>query len=332
MKKKLNVAILGFGKMGQIRFKELKKRRDVKKILIYDPAIKKKSKTFVQSENDILKNKNINVLFICAPNFLNAKFTRIGLKNNMHVFCEKPPARNLHELNDIGKILKISKKKLMYGFNHRFHESVIIIKKIIDKKSLGKIYWMRGRYGKSLDKNFLDNWRSKKKFSGGGILIDQGIHMLDLFLFFVKDFDKVQAIVSNNFKNLEVEDNVFANFYNTKNKISASLHSTMTQWRHLFSLEIFFEKGNIILNGLKTPSGSYGQETLTITDKFEKKDFVRKWNHETKKYFKKDKSWTKEVDYFFKCIHNNRKVQIGNFNDAKKIMKMIKKIYNFKLN
>ena len=130
----------------------------------------------------------------------------------------------------------------MYGFNHRHHASISYMKEEINKKTLGRVLWMRGRYGKSVDESFYNNWRSKKKYSGGGILIDQGIHMLDLFLYLGGDFDKVHASVSNLYWNLDVEDNVFATLENSKTKLAASLHSTMTQWRHLFSLEIFLRK------------------------------------------------------------------------------------------
>ena len=80
--------------------------------------------------------------------------------------------------------------------------------------------------------------------------------MLDLFLYFGGNFDSVHASVSNLYWNLEVEDNVFCTLENTKTGIAASLHSTMTQWRHLFSLEVFLEKGYFVLNGLKTSSNT----------------------------------------------------------------------------
>src|SRR5690606_1222943 len=108
-------------------------------------------------------------------------------------------------------------------------------------------------------------WRAKKDLAGGGILLDQGIHMLDLFLYLGGSFDQVHAFVSNLYWKLEgIEDNVFAIMKNSRSGMVASLHSTMTQWRHLFSLEIFLESGYMVLNGLKTSSGTYGEEVLTI--------------------------------------------------------------------
>jgi Predicted dehydrogenases and related proteins len=152
----------------------------------------------------------------------------------------------------------------MYGFNHRHHESIKKIKSMIDSGASGKILWMRGRYGKSVDETFYQNWRSKRALAGGGILLDQGIHMLDLFLNLAGDFDEVKAFVSNVYWSLEIEDNVFAILRDSKTNIVASLHSTATQWRHLFSLEVFCERGYYVLNGLRTSSGAYGDEVLSI--------------------------------------------------------------------
>ena len=170
------------------------------------------------------------------------------------------------------EIIRVEKKtngKLMYGFNHRAHRSVVYMKKLIDSKKFGKILWMRGRYGKSVNNDFFKSWRSKKKYAGGGILIDQGIHMLDLFLYLSGSFDIIKSSIGNQYWKCDVEDNAFVILENSKTKVSASLHSTMTQWRHLFSLEIFLQNGYLVLNGLKTSSNSYGDEMnqlLSITD------------------------------------------------------------------
>ena len=119
------------------------------------------------------------------------------------------------------------------------------MKEIIEEKYLGKILWMRGRYGKEVDENYLKDWRVNPLESGGGIMLDQGIHMLDLFLYLGGEFDEVKSFVSNLYWKISgIEDNVFAIFKNNKTGLCASLHSTMTQWRYLFSLELFLEKGS----------------------------------------------------------------------------------------
>ena len=153
--------------------------------------------------------------------------------------------------------------------------------------------------------------------------------MLDLFLYFCEDFNRIKASVSKLFWKSEVEDNVFAILENTKKKIVASLHSTSTQWRHLFSIEIFLEKGYIVLNGLKTSSNSYGSEKLTYV-KRKKNSPATTWKNETTKIFSSNKSWVNELNSFFHSIKQNKKPKIGNSNDALKIMKIISNIYNSK--
>ena len=203
------------------------------------------------------------------------------------------------------------------------------MKKLVDDKEFGKILWMRGRYGKSVDETFYDNWRAKKELAGGGILIDQGIHMLDLFLHLGGNFDNVHASVSNLYWNLSVEDNVFATLENTKTGLAASLHSTMTQWRHLVSLEVFLEKGYLVLNGLKTSSNAYGEEILTIA-KNRSTAPAATWKDEKNITYHTDESWESELTEFFSAIKSNREVKLGNSSDALKLMKIVDKIYSFK--
>ena len=114
------------------------------------------------------------------------------MKKNIHVFCEKPPAKNYEELKSLKKILVKNKNlKLKYGFNHRYHGSVKKAENLIDSKIYGKIINFRAIYGKSKIVTFGKNeWRANRKFSGGGILIDQGIHLLDLITKFGGKFEK----------------------------------------------------------------------------------------------------------------------------------------------
>lgn len=325
----IRAGIIGFGKMGKIRYEVISGKKNVETSLVYDPINKVKDLNNVQSPNDIIDNKDIDAIFICTPNYLNKELTIASLKAGKHVFCEKPPAFTAKDVEEIRRIELSSGKLLMYGFNHRHHASIKKMKNLIDSKELGRVLWMRGRYGKSVDKSYYDNWRAKKKFAGGGILIDQGIHMLDLFLFLGGDFDTIHASVSNLYWNLNVEDNVFATLENSKTGLAASLHSTMTQWRHLFSLEVFLEKGYFVLNGLKTSSNTYGEEILTIA-KNRSVAPAATWEDEKNITYHSDKSWESEVDHFITTIKNNGKIKIGNSDDAIKLMRIIDKIYSFK--
>jgi 1,5-anhydro-D-fructose reductase (1,5-anhydro-D-mannitol-forming) len=325
----INVGIIGYGKMGQIRNQVIDSFDDVKVVSIFDTAKISAEAKIVDSPDKIIKDPDIDSVIISTPNYLNKNLTMQSLENGKNVFCEKPPAFNSIEVEEICQVEKKSGKKLMYGFNHRHHSSIKRMKEMVDGKEFGKVLWMRGRYGKSVDKAFYNNWRAKKKYAGGGILIDQGIHMLDLFLYLGGDFDKVQASVSNLYWKLNVEDNVFATLENTKTGMAASLHSTMTQWRHLFSLEVFLEKGYLILNGLKTSSNTYGDEILTIT-KNRSVAPAATWEDEENITFHNDESWESELNEFFYSIKNNKKIKSGNSYDALKLMRIVDQIYSYK--
>lgn len=311
--------------MGKLRELVLAKHQKCKVIALYDPTDLEDSRV-VNSPDKIFENPEIDTIFICTPNKMNKEFTIKGLKAGKHIFCEKPPAFTSDDIKEIREVEKSVGKKLMYGFNHRHHSSIKTMKEMIDSGEYGNILWMRGRYGKSVDQSFYDNWRSNKDESGGGILFDQGIHMLDLFLNFADDFDKVKAFISNLYWKMDIEDNAFAILKNSKTGVVASLHSTMTQWRHLFSLEIFLERGYLVLNGLKTSSNSYGDEILTIA-KNRSTAPAATWEDEERVTFHVNESWENEVNMFIEAILTDGEVPVGNSKDALKLMTLIENIY-----
>jgi predicted dehydrogenase len=181
---------------------------------------------------------------------------------------------------------------------------------------------IRAIYGKSKLVTFNKNeWRSSRKRAGGGILLDQGIHMLDLIYFFVGKFNKFKSFVSNNFWKYDVEDSAFGLMKNN-NGIIASIHSTATQWKHKFNIEITLEKASLILSGILSGSKSYGQEKLIILNKK-----YGKFYKKTFRYYK-DNSWKQEISEFTQIILNNKKVINGNSRQALEVMKMVYEIYN----
>ena len=155
--------------------------------------------------------------------------------------------------------------------------------------------------------------------------MDQGIHMLDLMLYFCDNFEEVKAYASNLYWKGGIEDNVFAILRNKKGQV-ASLHSTMTQWRYLFSLEIFLSKGYIVINGLLSKSGRYGEETLSYG--IHEAPSPMATHTEMKSLtFKSDLSWELEINEFIDAILRGGKIEIGNAHDALKLMILIEKIY-----
>ena len=325
----IRVGIIGFGKMGRIRAATILKsgRAELVSIAEAGPLTSGAPAPRAASAEALLEDPTIDAVFICTPNYLNKPLTIAALEAGKHVFCEKPPAFTAADVREIRIVEEKAAGVLMYGFNHRHHESIQRMKQIIDSGEMGRILWMRGRYGKEVNRSFFNGWRAKKALAGGGIMLDQGIHMLDLFLYLGGGFDEVQAMVSNLYWKIDgIEDNVFANFRCSKTGLCASLHSTMTQWRYLFSLEVFLEQGALILNGLKTSSGAYGEEDLAIK-RVDSASHRGAFDREERNIFHTDTSWESEAREFFSAISDRRPVPIGGSLDALAVMKLMDRIY-----
>ena len=328
---KLKVGIIGYGVVGKKRHSILKKYKQLKVIAASDVndqsllALPKNVLTF-NDYRKLINESNCNLVFISVPNRFAAEATKLALRRGMHVFCEKPPARSSRELRSIKNLLQRQKIKLKYGFNHRYHASILKASEIINSGRLGKIVAMRGIYGKSKIISFdQSDWRSKRSEAGGGILLDQGIHMLDLMLFFAKEkFQKIFSIVKNDFWKHDVEDNAFA-LMETSSGIVAQLHSSATQWRHKFNLEIILERGALIFGGLLTGSKSYGDETLTVIQSKPDRD---KGSPKEKTYkFNRDISWAEEIKEFIRAIEQDKDIIHGTYEEALLTMKLIEQIY-----
>ena len=321
--------ILGYGKMGRIRADAIESSGLGRVVKVFDPdEILDSPYASVSSAEEILSNPDIDAIFICTPNYRIPELCVRGLRAGKHVFSEKPPAFNAIQLKEVIDVEReVGDRVLMYGFNHRQHASIQRMKEVIDTSEMGQVLWMRGRYGKEVDESFFDGWRADPKLSGGGIFLDQGIHMLDLFLHLGGDFDEAHSFVSNLFWNIPgVEDNVFAIFRNSQTGTCASLHSTMTQWRYLFSLEIFLEGGALVLNGLKTSSGVYGSEDLAIkrnSHEFQSGTYMS----EERLIYEVDDSWEKEINAFFRAIRNPDTPRTGNSSEALKVMRLVDLVY-----
>jgi predicted dehydrogenase len=322
--KKINVGIIGLGVVGQRRKKFINKNKNYNLIAISDVRFKKNFKkkkiSYYKNFKDVLKLNNIDAVYVTLPNYLASQVTINFLKKGVHVFCEKPPGRNP---DDIKKVISVEKRnkniKLKYGFNHRYHESIKLAKKIISQKMYGDVVNIRAIYGKSKIITFKKcDWRAKRKFAGGGILLDQGIHLLDLLYYFVGKFEKYKSFISNRYWKYDVEDNAFGLMKNGKGVI-ASIHSTATQWQHKFSMEISLNHATLLLNGILSGSKSYGKETITIISK---KNKIKK-----KIFYSKDNSWKQEIDEFAEIILKNLKVKTGNSEQALDVMNMVYKIY-----
>lgn len=325
----IRVGIAGFGKIGQLRAKILNEFRDVEIIGVFDPKKPVLNDYKYYPTFEELLSLDLDAIFICAFNTVSAEYTTKALKRGLHVFCEKPPAMRVEELVSVDEALRSSGKHLKYGFNHRYHYSVIEAKKRIDSGQMGRLLWMRGAYGKAGSIDYDKNWRNYKEYSGGGILIDQGIHMLDLMRYLSGEtFNNITGFKTTAYWNIEVEDNAFV-LMQSNNNVIASLHSSATQWRHKFLLELCFEEGYINLDGILSGTRSYAPETLVIGRReFEDITYAMGKPKEAIISFENDHSWNLEIEEFLSAIKGNGSIQQGTLEDARETLAMVQRVYD----
>lgn len=331
----LKVGIVGYGKMGKIRQRSLSETKSGEVVAILggpnDNDVPDRLR--VESLETLLSDPAVEAIYCCSVNSENSKITKRSLLAGKHVFCEKPPALTASDIEELIAIENCSGLRLMYGFNHRHHGGLLRMKELAEEATLGRILWMRGRYGKSVDGDFLNSWRARREISGGGILMDQGIHLLDMMMHLTDEFDEIQSMVSSVYWDIPgIEDNVFLNLRNSKTGVVASLHSTMVDWRHLFSLEVFMERGYMVLNGLKTPSNSYGAEELVV-NRIVGGSPAAKWENQLSKTWDTDQSWNLEALAFWSAVRTGRvDPSFGDSRSALRVMKVIDEVYSTNTN
>jgi len=329
MTDKLKVGIAGYGVVGKRRRQVIDAHPGLETVAVSDIRLGGDGAfdDGVRYFDDYRKllNEKIDVLFVCLTNDINAVATIGGLERGMHVFCEKPPGR---DVADVQRVIAVEKAhpglKLKYGFNHRYHDSVRDALAILRSGELGEVINLRAVYGKSQLITFnQSSWRTQRVLAGGGVLLDQGIHMVDLLRLFAGEFTDVHSFVSNSVWNHDVEDNAYALMRTADGKV-AMLHSSASQWRHRFGLEITLTGGALTLAGILSGSKSYGAETLTIarTDGNDMGDP----QEETRRY-NRDPSWADEVAEFAEAIANGRPIVNGSSEDAFKTMQLVYRIY-----
>jgi 1,5-anhydro-D-fructose reductase (1,5-anhydro-D-mannitol-forming) len=319
----MKVGLIGYGRFAKLREECFKSSKVAKVDIVgyFDPHCSDNTlRKFTKIESLL---REVDAVLISVPPKLAPGYVQKSIQAGKHVFCEKPAAINLDNLNEIDAAFT-SNKVLAYGFNHRVHQSIVKIKEVIDSNKMGRILWLRGRYGKEVDDKYFGTWRCDKSLNGGGILIDQGIHMVDLMAHLAGGFDGAQAVLSTNYLNIEgVEDNGFITLFSTTNKITASIHTTLTQWRYLFSLEMFLEKGSIVLNGLRTKSGNYGEEVLTIKPNSKNESLM----DIVEEIFTENISWQTEIDAFLESCDKNEPYPYAGFQDAVQTTTLMDLIY-----
>ena len=328
----LRVGIAGYGVVGKLRRTFIDAHPNLETIAVCDRTLSGES-TFedgVSHYTDyrrLLEQEaaNIDCLFVCLTNDLNPLVTISALERGLHVFCEKPPGRNVA---DIARVIEVEKCNpglvLKYGFNHRYHDSVRDALALIHSGELGDVINLRGVYGKSKLITFgQTSWRTERALAGGGVLLDQGIHMVDLLRLFAGEFVDVHSFITNNFWGHEVEDNAYALMRTGDGKV-AMLHSSATQWRHRFHLDISLSRGAVTLSGILSGSKSYGAETLTVAwaagdETGDPREQTTRYNH--------DSSWADEIEEFANAVCKGAPIGNGSSDDALRTMQLVYQIY-----
>jgi predicted dehydrogenase len=317
----IKAGIIGYGKIGKKRTDILKSSKDWELISIADSNGSQKYIDY----RDMISKEDLDCVFIAVPHTLTTDIVVDCLNKGLHVFTEKPPGISLEDVIKMKKALNNNPEcKLRFGFNHRYYSHIQKAKEIIDSGYLGNLLWMRGIYGKSR----LENWRQNKSLGGKGILLSQGIHMLDLFRYLSnKEFYDIKSLVSTYHKDWDkdIEDNVFA-IMKSDDGITASIHSSAILWKNTFQLNIGFDKGYIHIDNVITSTRSFGfPEVLSIA---KSSDTFFYGNPKEEVYrFGEDHSWKTEIDQFTKTIINNEDKYECSIYDAEKVMEMVDKIY-----
>ena len=329
MSERLKVGIAGYGVVGKRRREVIDAHPALETVAVSDRRLEGDGvlEDGVRYYDDYRKllAEGLDVLFVCLSNDINPDATVAGLERGMHVFCEKPPGR---DVADVRRVIECESRhpgqKLKYGFNHRYHESVRDALRIVQSGELGDVINLRAVYGKSQLITFnQSSWRTRRALAGGGVLLDQGIHMVDLLRLFAGEFEQVHNFVSNSVWNHDVEDNAYALMRTADGKV-AMLHSSASQWRHRFGLEITLTKGALNLAGILSGSKSYGAETLTVArtdgnDMGDPKEETRRYN--------RDPSWANEVAEFTAAITGGDPIANGSSDDALNTMQLVYRIY-----
>jgi predicted dehydrogenase len=241
------------------------------------------------------------------------------LEAGKHALVEKPGGRNLAEVRAVADAATATGRVAKVGYNHRFHPALLKAREIVDRGGLGPLMFIRGRYGHGGRPGYEKEWRFERAISGGGQLIDQGSHLIDLAHWFLGEFTDVQAALRTFFWDAEVEDNVFLTLSTADGKV-AWLHATWTEWKNMFSLEIYGRDGKLELNGL---GGSYGLESLTFYRMLPGMGppETTRWE-----YPFPDRSWEAETAEFIAGINEGRR-PIGDAADAVGSMSVIERVY-----
>jgi len=263
----MNVAIIGCGLIGRKRALALGDARDdALRVVcdIDDGRVNLLAQEFgCEAETSweaVVRRRDVDIVCNAAINSVLEPITLAALKAGKHVLCEKPLGRNVAEAESMVRAAAENGTILKTGFNHRYHPAIREAKRLYDEGRIGDCLTVRARYGHGSRPGMEKEWRSSKELCGGGELLDQGVHVIDLIRWFAGEIREVYGKAGTLFWDINVEDNALA-ILKTERGVRASFHVSWTNWRNVFSFEVSGTKGYLSVQGL---GGSYGPETLEL--------------------------------------------------------------------
>ena len=323
--KNLRVGIVGAGLIGAKRAEAISATKLGKLIAVADPDLaraKKLADAFhaeaLADWKVLVERKDVDAVIVAVPNAFAMPIVLGALKHGKHVLCEKPFGVNSKESRIMLAASKKAKKLVKAGFNHRFHAAVVKAHEIFAQGGIGKrVLFIRARYGHGGRKGMDREWRFNKKISGGGELLDQGVHIVDLARWFAGEFTGAYGIANTKFWHTALDDNAFALLENTNTTVS--FHVSATHWKNIFSFEVFGDKGYLSIEG---KGGGYGRERLA----WGTKNVGAAPDVKIFTFGAKDESWRREWTNFVRAIEGKEEL-LGTARDGLKANQIVEAIY-----
>ncbi len=269
--------------------------------------------------NDAVADPQVEVVFVATLNSTLQPIALAAVKQGKHVLVEKPAGISVAELDELEAAAKKTGALVRVGYNHRYHPACLKALEIFRSGALGSMMFVRGRYGQGGRLGYEKEWRADPKLSGGGELIDQGVHLIDLAGIFLGEFTTVEGHATTYFWKMSVDDNAFLSLRNAAGN-TAWLHVSCSEWKNLFSLEIYGRDAKLHWEGL---GGSYGIERLTYYQMLPQMGPPETTIYE---FPRGDESWKIEMAEFFEDIKLKR-CPVPGLKEAKAALAVVEKIY-----
>jgi len=320
----LNVAIIGCGRVGQRRAQHLAGARLVHCVDL-DPqraasvAALGGGCASGSDWREPLRRAEVDAVIVATPQDAQVEIVRAAVTAAKHVLVEKPAARAAAELHGLPQLAARHGVRVRVGFNHRYHRAFRQARQLVDAAALGPLLFVRGRYGHGGRPGYASEWRAQAQRSGGGELLDQGVHLIDLARWFLGEFVEVDGFAHTYFWDMPVEDNGFM-LLKTASRQVAFLHASCTEWKNTFSFELFGRDGKLQVDGL---GGSYGVERLTW---YRMLPGMGPPETTVWEYPMADDSWSTELAEFAEDIRRGREPAVG-LQDAIAALTVVGRIY-----